>query len=565
MVSIRKIGVLSRNYRHLSRYRHIVSVLLNYGFDELIEALKIERYFEIGLQLIAKQGKKKLTKFNRSERLRMALEELGPAFVKLGQIASTRPDLLPSDITSELSKLQDDVKPFDFDVVEKTVEDELNRSLKDVFEWFDPNPIASASIGQVHRARLKNGEDVAVKVQRPDAQDMIEVDLEIILHLASLIENHLEEAKIQRPTRFVAEFARSIKKEIDYNIEASHIERFALQFQGDMEIYVPKVFHDASTSRVLTMEYIDGVKSSDLHRLEREGLDRKTVTARGTDLLLKQIFEHGFFHADPHPGNVFVLPNNVICYLDYGMMGRVDIRTRENFADLVYGLSKRDESKTVKGLLKLLEFDEEPDLRSLERDMGDFMERHLYKQLKDIKVGQLIQELTEFLSLHRLRIPQDLYLMVKSISTAEGLGLALDPNFQMLERATPFLFKAKSARFHPRRIADDIFETSIDFMRLMLEIPGEFRDILALIKRGKIKAELEPKGLDPIFEKQDQISNRIAFSIVIASLIIGSALVVHSKTPPFFFGIPLFGVVGFITAGLMGVWLLMAIIKRGRL
>lgn len=565
MVSIKKIGVLGRNYRHLSRYRHIVSVLLNYGFDELVEALKIERYFEIGLQLIAKRGQKKVTKFSRSERLRMALEELGPAFVKLGQIASTRPDLLPKDITRELTKLQDDVTPFAFDLVKNTIEDELDRPLEAVFAWFDPKPLASASIGQVHRAKLKGGEDVAVKVQRPDVQKLIEVDLEIMCHLATLVENHLEEAKIQRPTRFVTEFSRSLKKEIDYTVEASHIDRFAIQFEGDPEIYVPKVFHAVSTTRVLVMEFIDGVKLSDLERLDREGLDRKTLTARGTDLLLKQIFEHGFFHADPHPGNVFALPDNVICYLDYGMMGRVDIRTRENFAGLLYGLSKRDESRTVKGLLKLMEYDEEPDLRSLEKDMGDFMEQHLYKPLKDIQIGQLIQQLSEFLAFHRLRVPQDLYLMVKSISTAEGLGLALDPDFEMLERATPFLFKARSARFHPLRIADDIFETSIDFMRLLLEVPGEVRDILTLIKRGKIRAEFEPKGLEPILEKQDQISNRIAFSIVIASLIIGSALVVHSKTPPFFYGIPLFGVVGFVAAALMGVWLLMAIIKRGRL
>ena len=565
MLSIRKIGVIGRTYRHLKRYRQILTILFKYGFGDLVDTLKIEEYLEIGLQMISRKRREQVEKLTRSERVRMALEELGPTFVKLGQMLSTRPDLIPVEFIEELSKLQDDVPPFAYAEVARIIESELGMAPGDIFQNFEETPLAAASIGQAHRARLKDQEEVVVKVQRPRIRKMIEVDLEIMLHLASLMERHLEEFQVNRPTRIVEEFTRTLEKEIDYTIEASHIERFSRQFMDDETVYVPKVFRETTTERVLTTEYIDGVKASEIDRIKQEGLDRKIITARGADLILKQVFDHGFFHADPHPGNIFILPGNVICYLDFGMMGSVDRQTREDFADLVHSVVKRDESGAMQALLMLTQYDEEPDDRLLARDLADLMGQHLYKPLKDLQMEKLLQELMEIISRHRLQMPPDLFLMLKALATVEGVGLSLDPDFHMINQVSPFIQHVKMERFRPQRVASDALKSGVELVRLAQEIPGEVRTILKQMKRGKVKMEFEHRGLEPMLATHDQISNRIAFSIVIAALIVGSALIVLSKTPPLLLGIPVIGILGFVVAGMMGVWLLIAILRKGRL
>jgi len=565
MLSIRKIGIIGRAYRHLNRYRHILTVLFKYGFGDLVDILKIEQYLEIGLQMISRKRREQVEKLSRAERVRMVMEELGPTFIKLGQILSTRPDLIPVEFIQELSKLQDNVPSFPYPEARQIIESEIGRPLEDIFQHFENTPLAAASIGQVHRAQLKDGEEVVVKVQRPGIRKIIEVDLEIMLHLASLMERHLEELQVHRPVRIVQEFARTLEKEIDYTIETSHIERFARQSMDDSTVYVPKVFRDTTTERILTMEYIDGIKASEIDRIEREGLDRKIITARGADLILRQIFDHGFFHADPHPGNIFVLPDNVICYIDFGMMGSIDRQTREDFADLIHTVVHHDESMATQMLLKLTEYDEKPDVRVLERDLTEFIGQHLYVPLKDLQMEKLLHQLLKILSRHRLQIPQNLFLMMKALATVEGIGLLLDPDFEMIKQTIPFIQRVKMARYHPKRMANDIIRSGVEFVKLMQEIPGETREILEQMKQGKIKMEFEHKGLEPMLSTYDQISNRIAFAIVIAALIIGSALIVLSKTPPFLFGISFIGIIGFLAAALMGLWLLIAILKKGKL
>jgi len=565
MLSIRKIGVIGRTYRHLNRYRQILTILIKYGFGDLVDILKVEQYLEVGLRIISRKRRHQVDRLTRAERVRMALEELGPTFVKLGQILSTRPDLIPFEFVDELSKLQDEVPPFPYADVEQIIRSELGAGPEDIFDYFEKTPLAAASIGQVHRARLKDAEEVVVKVQRPGIRKIIEVDLEIMLHLATLMERHLEEFQITRPTRIVKEFARSIEKEIDYTIEASHIERFAGQFMDEETVYVPKVFRDTTTERVLTMEYIDGIKASEIERIEAEGLDRKLITARGADLILKQIFDYGFFHADPHPGNIFVLPGNVICYLDFGIMGSIDRQSKENFVNLVHSVVVRDEFEATHALLKLMEYDEEPDTRLLSRDLADLMGEHLYQPLKQLRMEKLLHQILDLISTHCLRMPPDLFLMMKALATVEGVGLSLDPNFQMVEHAAPFIRRVRMEQFHPKRVAQDIKKSGSELVRLMQEIPGELRGLLKQMKRGKVKIEFEHRGLEPMLTTHDKISNRIAFSIIIGALIIGSALIVLSKTPPFMFGISIIGIVGFVVAGLMGMWLLIAILRRGKL
>ncbi len=562
---IRKIGMIGRTYRHIQRYRQILTVLFKYGFGDLVDTLKIEQYLEIGLQMISRKRREKMETLTRAERVRMAMEELGPTFIKMGQILSTRPDLLPVEFILELEKLQDHVPPFEYTQVEMIIETELGTQLDNILKDFEEAPLASASIGQVHRARLADGEEVVVKIQRPDIRKTVEVDLEIMLHLATLMERHLEGWEIQRPTKIVEEFAQTLEKELDYTIETSHMERFAMQFLNDSNVYVPKVYRDASTSRILTMEYIDGIKASEISLLEEADLDRREIARRGLDLIMKQIFVHGFFHADPHPGNIFILPDNVICYLDFGMMGRIGRESRENFADLVMNIVRRDERKITEALLRLTVSEEEPDRHTLERSVSEFIDLHFNRPLKELDLGKLLHQLLDMVAKHRLSVPPDLFLMIKALSTVEGLGRLLNPDFDVTEQAAPFVRRIQMDRLHPKRIAGDFFDSGTELLHLIKEIPGEVRKILRQARQGKIKIEFEHRGLESMLSTHDRISNRLAFAIVLAALIIGSSLIVLSDIPPKWHEIPIIGLAGFVVAGFMGFWLLVSILRRGRM
>ena len=565
MLSIRKIGVIGRTYRHLNRYRQILAILFKYGFGDLLEMLRIDQYIEVGLQMISRKRAQRVERLNRPQRLRMAFEELGPTYIKLGQILSTRPDLIPMDYIEELSKLQDKVPAFPFQDVCKVVKSEFGFSPEELFEQLDEEPLASASIGQVHRAILKDGEAVAVKFQRPGIRRIIEVDLEIMLHLATLAERHIEELSLHRPVKIVEEFARTLEKEIDYKNEATNMERVARHFLDDPHVYIPKVFRETTTSRVLTAEFIEGIKISDTEKLESAGLDRKLVTARGADLILKQVFEHGFFHADPHPGNIFVLPGDVICLLDFGMAGVVDRQTRDDFVDLVDSIVQQNEIRAAQVLLKLTYREEEPDRRLLEREVADFMGRHLYKPLKDIELGPLLLQLLELASNFRLRIPPDIFLMIKAVSTVEGVGRLLNPDFDMIAHATPFITRVKLERYKPERIADDALDLASKLLQFLRQFPKDLLDLGHLIRQRRLSLQIEHRGLETMLATHDRISNRISFSIIIAALIVGSALIVISETPPLVYGISLIGILLFFAAAIMGIWLLVAILKKGKL
>jgi ubiquinone biosynthesis protein len=343
------------------------------------------------------------------------------------------------------------------------------------------------------------------------------------------------------------------------------MERFARQFLDTPTIYIPKVFRERTTSRVLTTEYIDGIKVSQIERLDAAGLDPKKITENGADLLFKQVFDYGFFHADPHPGNIFALSNNVICLLDFGNAGVVDRTTREEFVDLIDSVVHRNEKRVTQVLLKLTVCEEEPDLRLFERDVVDFMGRHLYKPLKEIELGKLLHHLLELAARHRLRIRPDIFLMMKALATVEGVAMTLDPEFDMISRAAPFIERVKKARYYPDRILDDLFSLASELMQFFEQFPNEVLEISRMLRQRKLQLNVQHQGLDKLRAAHDQISNRIAFSIIIAALIIGSALIVISDTPPIFFGISLIGMIGFLAAALMGVWLLIAILKRGKL
>ena len=565
MLSIRKIGVIGRTYRHLNRYRQILAILFKHGFDDLLERLKVDQYIAAGLQAISKEPTSPAGKLSRPQRLRMAFEELGPTYIKLGQVLSTRPDLIPAKFVYELAKLQDEVSPFPFSEVKAVVEAEFGRAPEAVFDELEEQALASASIGQVHKARLKSGEAVAVKFQRPGIRKVIEVDLEIMLHLATLAERHIKEFEIHRPVKIVEEFARTLEKEIDYHIEATNMERIARQFLDVAHIYIPAVFSEMTTTRVLTTELVDGIKISKIEKLEAAGLDKKLITARTVELVLKQAFDNGFFHADPHPGNIFVLPDNVICLVDFGMVGIVDRRTREEFVDLIDSVVHQHEAKAAQVLLNLTEWDEQPDIRALEREVADFMGRHLYKPLKDMEIGKLLQDLIELTIRFHLRIPPNIFLMIKALSAVEGVGRMLDPEFDLIAHAEPFIKRVKLERFAPQRITSDVFDVMSRLLQFLQQFPKDLLDLTGIIRQQKLSLQLEHKGLETMLATQDQTSNRMSFAIIIAALIIGSALIVISEIPPLVYGISLIGIIGYLVAAVMGIWLLVAIIKKGRL
>jgi len=328
---------------------------------------------------------------------------------------------------------------------------------------------------------------------------------------------------------------------------------------------VPKVYREATSKRILTMEYIEGIKASELEKLEKAGLDTRKIARRGFDLILKQIFIHGFFHADPHPGNVFILPNNIICFLDFGMMGRIRRQAREDFADLIMGIVQRDETKAAHSLVAMTTPDDKTDLSALERDVAQFIDKHFYRPLRDLEMGKLLQNLMEMTTRHRLRIPPDLFLMLKALATEEGLGKMLDPDFDAMKQAAPFIRRVQMDRLRPKRIAGDIFDSGSEFLHLLREIPGEVREILRQARQGRIKIEFEHRVLEPMLSTHDRVSNRIAFAIILAALIIGSSLIVLSGVPPKWHEIPVIGLAGFVIAAIMGFWLLLSIIRRGRM
>ncbi len=565
-MAIRRIGLVSRTYRYVNRYRQIITTLVKYGFGDLIERLHIHQYIELGLQMIG-AAPAQVAKQSTAERVRLMLEELGPTFIKLGQLLSTRPDLIPRDFVTALEKLQHSVPPFPFAQVREIVEGELRRPIAAAFSRFDESSLAAASIGQVHRAALPDGEEVVVKVQRPGIRRTIEVDLEILLHLAGLLERHVEGFGLHKPTRIVEEFGRLIERELDYTIEASHLARFAENFVHDDTVYVPKAYRDLTTPRLLTMEFVEGTRLNNLPALDAAGHSRRSLAQRGAELVLRQVFEHGFFHADPHPGNLLALPGDVICLLDFGMMGRLDQRAREDFADLVAAVGKRDAAAATGALLRLTEHDEdvEPDERRLARDMAEMIDAHLVGELRRFNMAGLMTSLLDTVGRHRLRIPPDLVTMLKAMATVERVAVDLDPTLDMVTAAGPHVRRLIAARYSPRRVAGDLVTSSVELIHLTREIPGTLRDLLRLTKRGQMKIGFEHRGLDEMLHTNERIANRISFAIIVAALTIGSALLVHARLPPTWHDIPILGLAGFVAAGLTGAVLLRAIIRHGKM
>jgi len=553
MLTLRDFDVVGRTYRNINRYRQILTIIFKYGFGHIIEALNIDRYLEIGLKMISRDKPARLERLTQSQRTRLLFEELGPTFIKFGQILSTRPDLIPLEFIFELEKLQDNVPEFPFSDVEKTVAKAFGDD--NPFGSMEKEPIASASIGQVHLARLKTGERVAVKIQRPDIRKQITVDLEIMNHLATLMERHIADLSFFRPIKIVEEFAETLDKELDYTLEASNMERVGRQFMFDSTIHIPKVYMDKTTETVLTMEYIQGIKISEIDSLDKHGMDRRVLTQRGADLILKQVFEFGFFHADLHPGNLFVLPNNVLGPVDFGMMGFMDRRAREVFIDLIASVVTENSSATCHYLLDLTEYDDEPDMRFLERDISTFIAQYLTKALKHINMGRLLQDLLKITAKHKLRLYPDTFLMMKSFAAVEGVAQKLDPDFDMVGYAAPFIKKKKMERMSLSRITEDFSSLSVESLQLLQEIPQDSIAIIRQARKGKFVLGFDIQKLEKILGVYQRESHKRSVAMIISSLIIASSLLLSLKASPQIFGLSLFGMAAIACAVVLWLWL----------
>ncbi|MDX6767967.1 MAG: AarF/UbiB family protein [Elusimicrobiota bacterium] len=558
------LKALGRTYRHLARWREVAGVLAKHGFGDLLHMMRVDRYLEAGLAGLA-GGAKVFDAAERPARVRMALEDLGPTFVKAGQYLSTRSDLLAPEYLRELARLQDRVPPFPGEEARRIVEAELGAPVGVLFARFETRPLAAASIAQVHAAALPDGTEVVVKVQRPGARERVAADLEIMARLAALAERHSAEWAWRRPTRVVAEVARSLERELDLALEASHLERFARQSKGDPTVRVPRPRRELSSPRVLTMDRLRGVKADDLAGLEAAGLDPRLAAERLAAHYLAMIFVHGFFHADPHPGNLLVLPGHAIGYLDFGMTGRLDRRTREALAEAVLAVVERDEGALGRALLGLADYEEEPDRRAFEADCAELMDQYAYRPLSEWRLGRMLEQLFRTTAAHRVSVPAELFLMVKTLTELESLTRALDPGFDAVAAVGPFIRWVEEERLAPRRVAETLTRAGRDAMALLASAPSDVRELIRQARRGRLLIEFEHKGLEPALASLDQVSNRLAFAVLLGALLIGSSLLVLAGIPPHWRGIPVLGLGGFTLSALMAGWLLAAIIRHGRL
>ncbi|MGG3456798.1 putative protein kinase UbiB [compost metagenome] len=555
---------MSSFVRHTGRYREIAMALGRHGFGYLAEEIGLARLIRLPLRRLRKSEPGSPT---LAERIRLVLEELGPTFVKVGQLASTRSDLLPEAIIQELVKLQDQVPPFPAEEARRILEAEFHQPLGELLESFDETPLAAASIGQVHRARLTTGEPVAIKVQRPDIVPVIELDLDILQHLTALANKRWAWVSRFQIPQMAQEFARSIRAELDYSFEGRNMEKIRRQFKADEGIYIPGVHWSLTTSRVLTMDFVEGEHLNRLLEIDEMGYDRKELAERLVNALLRQIFEGGFFHADPHPGNLLVTRTGELAFIDFGMVGRLSSEMKDHLSSLVIALMRRSTEGMVRAILRMGLVGDDADTDGLRQDLERLRERYYDIPFAEIQIGQALQDLFATAQKHQVVLPADLLLLGKALLTVEGVALALDPHLRILDLAEPFGRKLLREKYAARRLGKKLFDEAAELTDSLIDLPHQVRKLSSTLARGKLKMDMNLPEMEQFLRKLDQISNRLsfsivllAFSIIMVGLIIGSSL---ARMPTLLWDIPAIEI-GFIVATLMFLWLLFSIFRSGR-
>lgn len=557
----KKRNLLKKSYSHARRLQEIVSILIAYQLTEYVKILRLDKSIKIVQNIVAHKKTAAIARLSNWERFRLALEELGPTFIKFGQLLSNRTDLLPEALIAELVKLQDSVPPISSKLVRRVFRREFSREIDDVFVNFDMKPVASASIAQVHRATLPDGKTVAVKVQRPGIERIIDIDLEILAGLASRIERFIPDTRYFDPSGLVEEFRVQLKIELNFRRELLHLQKFENIFRGRRDkIYVPETYADYCTRSILTMDFVDGVKVSILKAQSIVQYDEKVLAQRIADLMMEQIFIHGFFHADPHPGNILIQENNVVCFLDFGMMGRIRPKEKEALSVMLLGIVNRDAAKVTKAILQISKRTGPVNIPELEIRVYDLLEEYIDLSLEDFDIAAMFFDLIALMRNYGLIIPSNLLLMTKAIIAVEGIGLYLYPKFNLIKLFKPFSRKLLTEQFKPKRLANELYEASLNYKALAQDFPVDLRSIMKQARNGRLTISFRLVGLKAFRRTIDRVGYRLIFGLILAALLISSAIILHSGTPPLLRGISVIGLLGFGFAGILGIGFLISLL-----
>ena len=558
-----------RTYRNVNRVRQIVNVFLKYGFGKIIDQIHLSgsipfrRRFRTFGQWPSLKGP------TVPERLRMAFTELGPSFIKLAQILSSRPDLITKQFSDEFKKLQDRVPPFPVEEAIGIIEEEIGLPMTRIFSYFDNTPVAAASIAQVHHGRLLDGSDAIVKIQRPGIREQIETDISILKTVAALMERYIPESAFFNPAGIVEEFSRTVRKELDFTEEARNGCRFKRNLQGNPDVYIPKIFAEFTSERIIFMEKIEGVRIDDIQGITRLGLDRVRLAKIGVDAYFKQILEDGFFHADPHAGNIFAMPDGRIAFMDFGIVGRVTPQLRETMANTFLALINRDYDMLIEQYIELGLVPEHADLevfrREFKSDLLDFLEPLYGLTLKELNFAEYMDTVTHLAVKHSLRIPSDLLLVNKAMLILQNLGLELDPGFDFIAAAEPYARKLIKERVRPSRIYEKAKRNFVEVSDFFVLFPKQMKQIIRKLLRDDIHFKMTHIGLDKLIRDMDRSSNRIAFSMIISAMLLSAAIMHATGVGPTIYGMSILGFMAFGIAFVLGIWLIISIIRSGRL
>lgn len=540
---------INRRIKNVNRIRQIVSIFVKYGFKDIINRIpRIQKF-------IPRKVKTRFMKRSTEERLRLALEELGPAFIKLGQFLSVRSDILPKSYIEELSKLQDEVESISFPEIKHIVESEMGKDIDEIFNDFNKEPIASASLAQVYRAKLKNGKEVVVKVQRPGIKKKINTDINILKAVAKWAEKEIKEARDYEPSKFITNLKHNLQNELRFTREGTSIQRFRKNFRHNKDVLIPQLYRRHCSSKMLTMEYVKGFKITSPEVQEKTELTNKEILEIGLDFVFKQIFKHKFFHADPHPGNILVTEEGKISLVDFGLTGNLDDDTIDLLGELLIAGEQKDVERIIEVLIELGVTEELAQTSGLRGELKNFIEQYYGISLEDVEVKEILDDIFNITRRHKLKMPRNLLLLAKTLSTAEGVAFQLEPRFNVIEELKPYIRKILRQRLSPGYLTKKAKRIIRSYIRLLRNLPGDINSILKELKDGQLKVEFEHRGLDDLILHGEKSLNRLSFSLIIASIIIGSALIIQTES---FF---ILGLIGFSLAGILGIALIIAMFR----
>lgn len=548
--------------RDLGRVHDIAAVLIRYGFGDLVQRIGMARALERAGKVLGWRTPEELARLAPPARVRRALEDLGPTFIKLGQILATRVDLFRPEWIAEFGKLQDAAPAVPFPDLRRQLTEDLGDDPEAIFAGLETQPLAAASLAQVHRARLTDGTAVILKVRRPGIRPTVEADLRLLKFLAEIVEAEAPDLRRYRPRDVVHQFTLTLRRELDFSSECRNAERIRHNFAAHSEIVVPRVHWQWSGEQLNVQDYIYGIPGRDLAEVDAGGLDRKLLARRGANAVLKMMLEDGFFHADPHPGNVFYLPDNRIAFIDFGMVGRLSERRRYQVAVLLQRLVTRDSASVAEVLLDWGNGTVD-DERLMTRIEG-FLDQYHDVPLKQLDLGGMLSELLAILRDFGLALPADLALLIKAFITLEGMGRQLDPDFNMAKEATPFLQRVLLAHYSPDAVVERGRHTLANILHLLAELPQDLSQLLRAARHGKLQMQIDVIPLKHFGDQIDRATSRLTIGIVTASLIVGSSIAMTVGGGPRISGLPAFGLLGFIGAVMGGIWVLASIWRSGR-